>query len=54
MVVVVVVVGGGSSGCDGGGGSGDGIVCSVHKINTALCTELVMTFAIVFDRLLFV
>jgi hypothetical protein len=47
-VMVVVVVGG--SGCDGGGGSG--IVHS--KINTALCAKLIMTFAVVSDKLLFI
>ena len=50
--MVVVVLGG--SGCDGGGDSGDGIVHSVHKISTALCAKLIMTFAVVCDRLLFI
>ena len=55
-MIIITLVGGGSggSGCDGGGDSGDGIVHSVHKINTALCAKLIMTFAVVCDKLLFV
>jgi hypothetical protein len=46
--------GGSEGGGGGGGGSGDGIVHSVHKINTALCAKLVMIFAVICDRMLFI
>jgi hypothetical protein len=56
-VVAVVVVDGGhgvrGGGGHGDGGSGDGIVHSVLKINTALCAKLVIAFAVVCGRLLF-
>jgi len=37
-----------------GGGGGDGIVHSMHKISTELCAKLIMTFAVVCDKLLFI
>ena len=46
-MIVITLVGG------GGGGGGDGIVHNVHKINTALCAKLIMTFALASDGLLF-
>jgi hypothetical protein len=54
MVIKTLVGSGRGGGGDcGGGGSGDGIMHSVHKINTAICAKLVMIFAVVCDRMLF-
>lgn len=54
MIIITFVGGGGGGSGFGGGDCGDGIVHSLHKINSALCAKLIMTFAIVCNKLLFI